>query len=91
MLVAELMTVRCHISQGTCVLCGSQDEETQLELMAREQHEETRYQKRQCFLNYFLLPVSPSAIFVKQDQKCTGAILEEFSAAIYLKNKARPL
>ena len=65
MLVAELMTVRCHVSQCTFVLCGGQDEEAQFELMAREQDKETRYQRRGCTLSDFLVPVTLSAQFLK--------------------------
>lgn len=72
------------------VLCGGQDQKAQFELMAREQNKETRYQRRGCALSDFLVPVTLSAQFLKWEQKCTVAILEEVSAVIYLKNKARP-
>lgn len=64
-LVADLMTVRCHVSQRKFVLCGGQEEEAQFELMAREQNKETRYQRRGCTLSDSLVPVTLSAQFLK--------------------------
>lgn len=63
MLVAELMTVRCHVSQCTFVLCGGQDEEAHVELMAWEQDKETRYQRRGCTLSDFGTCHPPCPIF----------------------------